>query len=247
MLGLLFFPFPGKPSPVDLCILTASSNVRQCSNITFSSSHPWPYNSVWISSNQTSKRTWCRLLLCEVTSTCMESGKCKRDEQANRVCYWIGYMAQSCWGPLEHASIEHASILSHQGKGSGSIYPLALALRVWGLTMASASELKVVSRHVGGDHNVWYTILSSAPPPRHSSLFPPYFLSIWNFLVYLFSYPSSTVCSSYPQVEHQLCKTRDLSVLFTFLSPWLRTWEPCLIQSRLSIISSECMNEWTNE
>lgn len=36
---------------------------------------------------------------------------------------------------------EHASALSHQQKGSGSIYPLALALLAWGLTMASASDL----------------------------------------------------------------------------------------------------------
>lgn len=41
--------------------------------------------------------------------------------------------------------VEHASALSHQDRGSGSMYALALALLAWGLTMASVSELKVVS------------------------------------------------------------------------------------------------------
>lgn len=93
--------------------------------------------------------------------------------------------------------VGHASALSHQGRGSGSIYPLALALLAWGLTMASASELKVVLRHVGGDHNVRYTILSSAPPPRHPSLFSSY-LSLSE--IFLFTYSATH---------------RQLSILYT--------------------------------
>lgn len=81
---------------------------------------------------------------------------------------------------------------------------------------------KVGQGDVGwGFHGVFYTVLSSASPPWQSYFHYISYLHL-KFLIYSATH-LLIVYSSHPQLEYQLHKSRDLSVVFTILYPGLRT------------------------